>query len=137
VSLQQRYVVAGPDVVARVIDGEAIIINLGNGLYYGTRNVGAVVWEGIAGGGSVEEVAGRVVRQFSVAHEVAEKDVRYLVDSLVGEELIRPDGLSPGCASAAPLVTETSTPYEPPKLEKFSDMAQFLALDPPLPTLEA
>jgi hypothetical protein len=77
------------------------------------------------------------MRQFSVTPEVAEKDVRDLVDSLVGEELIRPDGLSPGDASATPLNAETSTPYEPPKLEKFSDMAQFLALDPPLPTLEA
>lgn len=135
--LQQRYVVVGPDVVARVIDGEAIIINLGNGLYYGTRNVGAVVWEGIAGGHSVRDIAGRVARQFSVASDVAERDVGDLVRSLVEEELIRPDGLSPDDMSSLPPIAETGAAYEPPTLEKFSDMAQFLALDPPLPSLEA
>ncbi len=33
------------EVASKVIDGEAIIINLANGVYYSMDKVGALVWE--------------------------------------------------------------------------------------------
>lgn len=122
--------------MARVIDGEAIIINLGNGLYYGTRGVGAVVWEGIAAGASIESIARTICQRFAVSPDVAEAGVVELVATLVDEQLVLPGELS-----AAPMPDPSpaigpNTSYEPPKLEKYTDMAQFLALDPPLPSLD-
>ncbi len=132
----QRYALASRDIVARVIDGEAIIINLASGLYYNTRGVGAVVWEGIEAGSPLIEIINSVCRQFTVSSEVAEVDVSSLIAELLAEQLIRGDGVLASEVSSVLPPTTAVLPYEAPSLVKFSDMAQFLALDPPLPSLE-
>jgi len=123
-------------VVARVIDGEAIIINLASGLYYATRGAGAVVWEGVEAGLPVGEIVSAVCRQFAVAPEMAETDVHRLIDDLVEEQLIAPNAAANGMSSPMSQPESAGLTYVAPNLVKYTDMAQFLALDPPLPNLE-
>jgi Coenzyme PQQ synthesis protein D (PqqD) len=132
----QRYALASRDVVARVIDGEAIIINLATGLYYSTRGAGAVIWEGIETGQAIGEIVTSVCRQFSVRPDVAEGHIRDIIGELLKEELIRAEEVTARESSPASLPEAAALSYEVPSLTKFSDMAQFLALDPPLPSLE-
>jgi hypothetical protein len=131
----QRYSVASRDVVARVIDGEAIIINLASGLYYGTRGSGAVIWEGVEAGRPMGEIVHEICRQFSVTAEIAEHDVQRMIGELIGEQLIRPDGMAEQI-SLPQTPGQANSIYQAPNLAKYTDMAQFLALDPPLPSLE-
>ena len=44
------------EVASKVIDGEAIIINLANGVYYSMDKVGALVWDLLQTGYSLDEV---------------------------------------------------------------------------------
>jgi len=125
------------DVAAKVVDGEAILINLTSGLYYTMDKVGGFVWSMIVRGSSVEQVSEAVAARYSVPLAQAREDVRRLVRELLDEKLIVLSMGSPEAAAPVGPAVENSQPYETPKLTRFDDMADMFALDPPLPELPA
>lgn len=122
------------EVAAKVIDGEAIIMNLSSGLYYSMDNVGAAIWELIARRYSVREVTDVIADRYRVDRERAAGDVQRLVQELLDEHLVVPTTLDRETV-AAPPPSASPPPYEPPRLQKYTDMADMLALDPPMPNL--
>ena len=123
---------------AKVLDGEAVIINLLNGTYYSLDKAGAVVWELAADGGTIAEIVGGLTSRYDVDATRAQSDVERLISELVAERLLVPrDGASRTATSA-----ESSNgavgrlPYDAPLLTTYRDMADLLALDPPMPRLE-
>lgn len=130
-----RFAVNEKDVTAKVIDGEAIIINLANGMYYSLDQTGAVAWVLIGAGHSLDEVADALSERFGVAGDVARADLLKLASDLQEQNLVVTVD-----ASTAPRVVEldppTGDPYETPVLNSYNDMGDVLALDPPLPQVE-
>jgi hypothetical protein len=122
-------------VTSKMIDGEAIIINLANGMYYSLDKTGAVVWLLIGGGGSLEEIADVLSSRFSAPLEQVREDLANLVKDLVSHNLVLP---AEGAATNAPIELEppTGDAYERPVLNCYDDMGDVLALDPPLPQVE-
>ena len=123
------------EIAAKVIDGEAIIINLANGVYYSMDKVGALVWDFLQAGHALEEAIKAVTRRYDISRSQAESDIQRLVQELVRENLVvsSEDGRSVA-------VEEVSGPqdklsYEAPKLNIYRDMGDLLALDPPVPGL--
>ena len=134
-TLHQRFRPRDEEVASKVIDGEAIIINLANGVYYSMDKVGALVWEQVQAGHSLEEAIASVTSQYVVAREQAESNVRELVQELVQENLIV---AAENGDAALPQETpqfQDKLPYELPKLNIYRDMGDLLALDPPVPGL--
>jgi len=122
---------------AKVLDGEAVIINLLNGTYYSLDKAGAVVWELAASGGTVSEIAGGVSARYDVDASRARQDVERLVAELVAERLLVPaNGTAPSSADAPSTSGNGRLAYEAPMLTTYRDMADLLALDPPMPRLE-
>jgi Coenzyme PQQ synthesis protein D (PqqD) len=78
----------GDEVAAKVIDGEAIIINLANGIYYSMDKVGGLIWEMIEGKQTLEEIITATVARYDVSREQAQVDVELLVNELLRENLI-------------------------------------------------
>ena len=72
----------------KVIDGEAIIINLANGVYYSMDKVGALVWDLLQAGHTLEDVIAAVTGRYDVPREQAESNVQELVQELVQENLV-------------------------------------------------
>jgi hypothetical protein len=124
------------DVAAKVIDGEAIIMNLSNGLYFSMDEVGSALWEMVEAGCSLEEMAGALNDRYQVARDTAEADIGKLAEQLVEEGLVivSEDG---GEAVAPPAGADAVGPYSAPTLTRYDDMADLLALDPPMPGLGA
>ena len=128
---------AKPDeVAAKVIEGEAVLINLATGIYYSMRGSGAYVWLQLEPGSSVSRLSASLVDRYGIDLERARQDVERLVDELRSEGLVASSGV-PAAAGGTPTVglAATPEPYETPRLEKFDDMADMFALDPPLPEL--
>ena len=123
------------EVAAKVIDGEAIIINLANGVYYSMDKVGAFVWDLLQAGHTLENVIAAVAGHYDVSREQAESNVQELVQELVQENLV--GSSENGKPAAAEAIAEQSDklPYELPKLNIYRDMGDLLALDPPVPGL--
>jgi hypothetical protein len=122
------------DIAAKVLDGEAVIIDLARGTYYSMDGVGAVVWELLEAGRTLAELTTAVTRSYGVSAERARQDLRSLVEDLLAEDLIveadaekpRPAGErdEPGAGGE----------YEPPKLHVYRDMADLMVfLEPPTP----
>ena len=133
-SLQSHFRPREEDVASKVIDGEAIIINLANGVYYSMDKVGALVWDLLQAGHTLEEVIVGVTGRYDVARDQAESNVQDLVLELVQENLM----VSTENGTAAParaMEHQDRLPYEIPKLNIYRDMGDLLALDPPVPGL--
>jgi Coenzyme PQQ synthesis protein D (PqqD) len=123
------------EVASKVIDGEAIIINLANGVYYSMDKVGALVWDRLQAGHTLDDVITAVTGSYDVPREQAESNVRDLVQELVQENLV----VATENGAAAPLERaieqQEKAPYDIPKLNIYRDMGDLLALDPPVPGL--
>ena len=127
----QCYRINQPAVIAEVIDGEAIIVNLDSGAYYSLRGSACTIWELFAQQLTAAAVTAAMTARYTGSPAVIEAGVRTLLDELVGEQLLAPAA----DAQPAPLNTPTDDnaphpPFEPPVLEKFTDMADLLLLDP-------
>jgi hypothetical protein len=130
-----RFKINEKDVSAKVIDGEAIIINLASGKYYSLDKTGAVAWVLIGGGYSLDESADILSSHFSAPLGQVRDDLAKLLDDLLGQKLVvEVDDVSSGIQVA--LRPPTGDPYETPILNTYDDMGEVLALDPPLPQLE-
>ena len=142
------------EVVSKVIDGEAIVINLSNGVYYSMDKVAAFVWELIDREVALARIVEEVVSRYDVTPEQAAADVDKLARQLQEEKLVsetnggRPADMPGGPIGHAPAYARagsggmtdvnggTSPRYETPVLNVYRDMGDLLALDPPQPGLE-
>ena len=134
VSMESRVKPNQTEVAAKVIDGEAIIMNLSNGLYFSMEHVGAAVWELVERECSLGEMVEAIVDRYDTDTETASADVLRLVNELLREALVvttekAPEGGMPVGTPSESLASGA------PVLNKYSDMADLLALDPPMPGL--
>jgi len=136
-TLKQRVQANKEEVAAKVMDGEAILINLSNGIYYSMDKVGAVVWELIEKNFSPEEMAAVIVNRYEVNSEQAQADVERLLKELLEEKLILEADVGTNGEREETRQVEDKVPYEQPQLNIYRDMGDLLALDPPTPGLEA
>ena len=81
-------VVASSRQVSTDVDGESVILNFDQGVYYGLEHVGARVWELLRSPISVGEVRDRVVGEFDVDSEQCEADLLSLLSELAAAGLI-------------------------------------------------
>jgi hypothetical protein len=122
-------------VAAKIIDGEAIIMNLTNGAYYSMNGVGALIWEGIEQAQGGDAIVERIASRCGADRVRVRADFDRLVGELLTEGLIVET-----VAEVVSVVPEAGsandTAYAPPALNKYTEMADLLALDPPMPALE-
>jgi len=135
-TLQSRLRLNENEVAAKVIDGEAIIINLANGIYYSMDKVGGEIWEMLAEGRSLEEVGAAVIARYNVTHEQAQADVERLATELLQENLLMAANDGGLAQSLSVQESQQKLPYEAPSLNIYRDMGDLLALDPPTPGLQ-
>jgi len=81
-------VVAAKDQVSCDLSGEAAILNLNDGMYYGLNEVGARIWSLLSEPTTVSEIRDQLEREFDVDSEQCEKDLVTLLSQLQGAGLI-------------------------------------------------
>lgn len=122
-----------PAVISEVIDGEAIIVNLDTGAYYSLRDSGCAIWNLLLQERSMPDVVDAMTAQYNGAAPEIEAAVADLVAELQAEQLIVP-GDQPNASHSpkAPIYRQNGDrlPFQQPVLEKFTDMADLLLLDP-------
>jgi hypothetical protein len=79
---------ASKDVVSRVVDGEAVLLDLESGKYFGLNEVGARVWEHVQEETTVGELLVRLLDEFDVEAPQLEADIEELLTELDGKGLI-------------------------------------------------
>jgi len=134
-SLDMRLRPNDDEVIGKVLDGEAILINLATGSYYALPDVGAFIWQAIEAHCSLEEIAARVSASYEVSVEQAGIDVLALAERLMEEGIVAP-AADVDAHPMTPAPPAQRAPYAAPQLTTYSDMRNLLALDPPMPSID-
>jgi hypothetical protein len=91
-------VVVSQDQVSCELGGEAAILNLKAGVYYGLNEVGARIWKLILEPKRVSEIRDTILEEYQVEPDQCEADVMVLLQDLLDNGLIEDmkGGLSSG-----------------------------------------
>jgi hypothetical protein len=84
----QSVVVASKDQVSCDLGGEAAILSIRNGVYYGLDPVGAQIWNMLQKPHRVAELREAVIQEYAVEPERCERDLIALLEKLLLEGLI-------------------------------------------------
>jgi len=90
--LKETRVVASQEQVSCDLGGEAAILNLKNGIYYGLDPVGARVWNLIQQPRTLAELREILVAEYDVDAARVESDIRDLLTQLLDNELVEISG---------------------------------------------
>ena len=80
---------ASDDVAARGLDGEAVLLDLASGTYFGLNEVGARVWELVEAGTTLGALRNTLLAEFEVEEGVLAADLARLLADLEQRGLVR------------------------------------------------
>jgi len=125
-TLIQRYELNNPPVIAELVEGEVIAIDLERGSYYSLLGPAAKVWGAIVAGRSAQEILAAVVPASAAVS--LDGSLSGFLKALLAEQLIRraPGSLAP----SAPIESLAPWPADALRFERFTDMQDLLVLDP-------
>jgi len=81
-------VVASLDVVHRELDGEAVLLNLDTGMYFGLDEVGTRVWSCLREATDLAAIHRTLLDEYEVAADRLEADLIELVGALAEQGLV-------------------------------------------------
>jgi len=116
-----RYAVRGPEIVHDTVERETIIINTSSSAYYSTNQSGSALWNAIADGHRVEQIA--------VAFAADPKSVERFISRLLAEKLIVTADSARTGPSGRPEIAGFSV-LELPLLTKHLKLEELLDSDP-------
>lgn len=128
-----KYRIRTPEVVYETIEGETVIVNLENGLYYSLSNqTGSDVWNLIEAGFDFSNICIEISSKYSQDEQEINPALRDFFILLQQEGLIEVDQhpVSIPAENTSPLSSYPGRMYEPPQIERFSDMQDLLLIDP-------
>lgn len=86
--LQHNYTPA-PDVLVQIVDGEAVLLDLKAEFYYGLNKVGALIWQGLQQGESVDAICKSLNARYpGVSIEKLRMDIDTLLTDLLKHKLL-------------------------------------------------
>jgi hypothetical protein len=130
-----RFRLADDRAVARVIDGDAIVIDTITGRYYSLEGPSQTAWSLLLASLSLGEVAAALRERFETGDADVLADVGRVAEELVAEKLLVPVERGSGVAPSPPPSSNEGprAAYTAPAVTVFRDMEDLLAFDPPLP----
>ena len=82
-------VIASKDQVWRELDGEAIVLNLETGVYYGLDPVGARIWSLLQEPIRVEQICQKLLDEYDVDRTACHEDLLALLEGMADSGLIQ------------------------------------------------
>lgn len=92
-NVQRALTVSSTTVVAQNsvtadLSGEAVIVNLNNGVYYGLSGVGYRIWELIRTPSTLQAISDKLVEEYNVEPTRLESDLLRLIEEMEREGLV-------------------------------------------------
>ena len=121
-------------VVNELIDGEVIIVNLKKGDYYSLLSTSAEIWTAIEQGQSSAQIVAQLTQNYQEESETIAQGVQSFIEQLIEEEIVTE--LTDDTHEDEILSKDVGnngidkSPFEIPKLSRYTDMEDLLALDP-------
>jgi hypothetical protein len=128
----RRYAVNDTSIVFDVLEGEVVLVNLDSGSYYILEGTASAIWQMVAAGWSVAEIAGALSRHYTGGPAAIESSVSDFVGQLEQEAAVVP---APAGHQAASTFDESqiggdSQPFAAPVMYRYTDMQALIQMDP-------
>lgn len=128
---EQYFECNTPSVIFERFADETILINLDAGHYYSMDPIGAVIWELLNRGLSVDRIVDLVLAKYTAGTEDVGAGVRDYVGRMREEKLIRPRRDASATVPAdGDIQVPAGAAFSRPVLAKYDDMEEMLLLDP-------
>jgi hypothetical protein len=75
--------------VSAQLDGEAVLLNVDSGVYFGLDSVGTRIWELLSVGASEADIFDRLLDEYQVDAQQLRVDLAGFLDILVSKNLVR------------------------------------------------
>lgn len=125
----QTAFIINQKVIAEIVNGEAIIVNLESGNYYSLRGSACFLWQKLIAAHSLAQLAEFIRMHYLYVPETCEAELRTFILELQDEGLVVAKNELPVPLELGHQLTEKAE-YSRPVMEKFTDMADLLLLDP-------
>lgn len=79
----QRNILINESIVCANVDGEAVLLNVETGLYFGLNQVGTRIWELLAEGKSGDEIATQLADEYNVEQERLDSELSTFLNLLL------------------------------------------------------
>jgi hypothetical protein len=117
-----------PNIVYETLEGETIVIHLDTGNYYSLTGSGVEIWELLEEGGPIAQICAVLARRHARPESEISNTVESFIAGLEREGLVEAGDAPPNGLRAE--AADPDRPWEPPKLECYDDMRDFLLVDP-------
>lgn len=81
-------VVVAKEQISSDLDGEAVILNLKSGVYYGLNTVGASIWNLIQQPRTISEIQDALLAEYEVEPQQCDRDLLAMLQEMEAEGLI-------------------------------------------------
>lgn len=125
----RRFELNAPSVIGEAVDGEIMVMNLRDGIYYSVAGAAATVWPALVGGVPVDAIATAAESATRQPRERIGADLDAFVARLCDEGILRP-ATSDAPAPADAVSFADIGDYQGFGFERFDDMRAMLILDP-------
>lgn len=86
--MNERFIINEKNVAFRIIDGEAIVVNLKKSNFHTLNPVATFIWNNLDGKTQVQEIIKNISNEFDVEPDLARKDCLEFLNDLLNEGLI-------------------------------------------------
>ncbi|MFT4519072.1 MAG: hypothetical protein ACI9JM_001463 [Halioglobus sp.] len=117
-----------PGVISEVIEGEAIILNFESGTYYSLNGSLQLLWEGITQGVNFGQLETLLTAHYPDINDNPGDQIEKAIRQLLEEQLVVVSDRGP--AEPAVVASGSGQDYQPPQLQKYTDLQELLLLDP-------
>ena len=84
----ERRVAANPDVLAKPVGGEVVLVNMRTNRIYELNRTAGRLWELVGEGLTLGEIQARLVDEFGAEREQVRLEVEAMVEELLDEQLL-------------------------------------------------
>jgi hypothetical protein len=77
------------DVAFRELSGQAVLLDLASGIYFGLNEVGTRLWELLSENDSLDSATDALEREFDVSADVLRADVNQLLEQMQSKGLLQ------------------------------------------------
>jgi hypothetical protein len=123
---QSVYVVASKDIVFESFDGEAVVLDLSTGRYFGFSDSGSRIWQALSSGVAAHALIGQSAGGATIG--LAELDG--FISQLLEFGLLAPAADTPAQPVSGDLLAGLAQTSEPIKVEVHDDLADLILVDP-------
>jgi len=106
---QRRYVLS-TEVYSQTLAGEAVLLDVASGMYFGLDEVGTRIWELLQGGQTLGAIAATLAGEYDADLLALERDTQSFVDGLVARGLVQ---VAPDVTEIEPHSDEATTSTAP------------------------